>query len=481
MRLPLVLALFFLTLPGQAGDTPNGPGAAISTDKAHPDLLRLEKDLTAQKAEKKSGRVTPEQYQEWLIKFRSDLDAAAARVPPSLDNTAAHARITALLGESGQARAALSQALESNPGSPVLLRTKSRILYDQGDYPGAARDGLEAWEKSGRTDKAAWELYQISKGRIAPTAAETLSPPRTQGPAAVATDDSNMPYKLAVKGQAHAGDVPLPALGQTTPAHGTGNFPLWPLAVPFAGGLVAYGLYRGAKEDDDSKAAPSPAGKMAVPQEIALAPGGFLISANSGPARAAATVIKEALLKTAPEAAGSVVITVATIGIIVAAGVATIYGLNEMIAAQDKYNEAIDTHREDQKRSTQSHRIGHINEELENTELQPQPSSSGGNNRKGGRSSGPSSKYCTPPQGLGNIGGGDGTIDVILRNAERWLGPGYKQLGPGRYRSADNKRQFRMRDGDLNDSKQGPHVHFECIGPNGRDIIENSHVKILEQ
>lgn len=471
MRLPLVLALFFLTLPGRADDAPSDPRATVSAEKAHPDLLRLEKDLAAQQAEKKSGRVTAEQYQEWLIKFRSNLAATAARVPHSPDNTAAHARITALLGDSGQARAALSQALESNPGSPVLLRTKSQILYDLKDFPGAARDGLEAWEKSGRTDKAAWELYQISKGRVAPAGA-TPPPLRTQGTTAVVSDESNKPYKLAVKGPAHAGDVPIPGFEQTPPARSAGNSPLWPLAVPVAGGLIAYGVYRGTKQDDPSKAATS---------TEALAPGGLLVSANSGPARAAAKVIKEALLKTAPEAAGSVIITVATIGIIVAAGVATIYGLNQMIAAHDKYNEAIDTHRDDQKRSTQPHRLGHINEEPENTEIQHQPSSAGGNNRRGGRGSGPSSKYCAPPQGLWNIGGGDGTMEEILRNAERWLGPGYKHLGPGRYRSEDNTRQFRMRDGDLTDSKQGPHVHFECIGPNGRDIIENSHVNILDQ
>jgi hypothetical protein len=31
---------------------------------------------------------------------------------------------------------------------------------------------------------------------------------------------------------------------------------------------------------------------------------------------------------------------------------------------------------------------------------------------------------------------------------------------------------------DLLDPVQGPHVHFEVLGPDGRTIIENSHVGI---
>lgn len=46
------------------------------------------------------------------------------------------------------------------------------------------------------------------------------------------------------------------------------------------------------------------------------------------------------------------VITAATFGLIVGAGVATIYGLDRMIEAQDKYNESIDTRRDEQNKPT---------------------------------------------------------------------------------------------------------------------------------
>ena len=81
-------------------------------------------------------------------------------------------------------------------------------------------------------------------------------------------------------------------------------------------------------------------------------------------------------------------------------------------------------------------------------------------------------------KGFGNIGGGATTAENALGQAQKWLGQGYKEIAPGVYRSADNTLQFRMTVSDLTDLKQGPHVHFEAIGPDGRTIIENSHIGI---
>jgi|GEM_PF-4050806 len=78
--------------------------------------------------------------------------------------------------------------------------------------------------------------------------------------------------------------------------------------------------------------------------------------------------------------------------------------------------------------------------------------------------------------GHGNIGGGKASADEVLRAALKWLGEGYTEIARGVFRSVDALRQFRMTDADLTDPRQGPHVHFESIDPNSRDIIENSHV-----
>jgi len=80
-------------------------------------------------------------------------------------------------------------------------------------------------------------------------------------------------------------------------------------------------------------------------------------------------------------------------------------------------------------------------------------------------------------KGFGNVSGGATTAENALVQAEKYLGKGYKEISPGVYRSADGTRQFRMTSSDLLDIKQGPHVHFESIGSNGK-IIENSHVII---
>jgi RHS repeat-associated protein len=81
---------------------------------------------------------------------------------------------------------------------------------------------------------------------------------------------------------------------------------------------------------------------------------------------------------------------------------------------------------------------------------------------------------------LKNVDGGQALVETVLRNADEWLGPGYRQIDEGVYRSADDTRQFRMTNDDLLDPNQGPHVHFEAIGPDGRAIVENSHVGLID-
>lgn len=82
-------------------------------------------------------------------------------------------------------------------------------------------------------------------------------------------------------------------------------------------------------------------------------------------------------------------------------------------------------------------------------------------------------------RGLGNISGGIGSVEEVLAGALKWLGMSYKEISPGVFRSTENaSNQFRMTTESLIDPRQGPHVHFESIGPDGRTIIENSHVKI---
>jgi hypothetical protein len=77
-------------------------------------------------------------------------------------------------------------------------------------------------------------------------------------------------------------------------------------------------------------------------------------------------------------------------------------------------------------------------------------------------------------KGFGNVAAGVLRDERVLGSAERWLGEGYREISPGVHRSADNARQFRMTPSDL--GARNPHVHFESIGPDGREISENAHV-----
>jgi hypothetical protein len=69
--------------------------------------------------------------------------------------------------------------------------------------------------------------------------------------------------------------------------------------------------------------------------------------------------------------------------------------------------------------------------------------------------------------------------DEVLDVAAFWLGEDYHEIAPGVFRSRTYPgRQFRMTTSDLADPRQGPHVHFEKVGPDGRSILENWHVPL---
>jgi hypothetical protein len=78
--------------------------------------------------------------------------------------------------------------------------------------------------------------------------------------------------------------------------------------------------------------------------------------------------------------------------------------------------------------------------------------------------------------------GGHGPMqeDVALEQGLRWLGKGYREIGPGVYRSADGLRQFRITDADLipTHGSIGPHVHFEAFDSLGIPL-ENLHIPVV--
>jgi len=71
-------------------------------------------------------------------------------------------------------------------------------------------------------------------------------------------------------------------------------------------------------------------------------------------------------------------------------------------------------------------------------------------------------------------------VDLILRLAIEWLQPGYIEVGPWVFESADGRHKFHMTDNDL-EGKHGkaPHVNFKIIKKDamGREeLLTNIHV-----
>ena len=64
----------------------------------------------------------------------------------------------------------------------------------------------------------------------------------------------------------------------------------------------------------------------------------------------------------------------------------------------------------------------------------------------------------------------ENVTDESLDTAIDFLGPGYKDLGGGRFQSLDGSRQVRMGNNDImGNHGGGPHINFEILGPNPRN------------
>jgi RHS repeat-associated protein len=73
------------------------------------------------------------------------------------------------------------------------------------------------------------------------------------------------------------------------------------------------------------------------------------------------------------------------------------------------------------------------------------------------------------------------TADQALSAGEKWVGPGYTEIGKpgsGVFRSADGARQFRIDNGSITGAHNPgvPHVHLETISPGSKVPIANNHI-----
>jgi RHS repeat-associated protein len=73
--------------------------------------------------------------------------------------------------------------------------------------------------------------------------------------------------------------------------------------------------------------------------------------------------------------------------------------------------------------------------------------------------------------------GGKITESGFLRSAEKYLGPGYKEVSSGRYVSSDGLRQLRFGAHEVRGTQL--HGHFEAYDKVGGRVIENTRVNII--
>jgi|GEM_PF-1687137 len=260
--LALSLLPAFCAAAQEATSSPVSQAGTSAPDDARPspELLDLEKNLTQKQADKTAGRMTPEQYQDFVKQFRPMLEETAARVAPTPLNQSLHSRILLRLGNSGDALANLNASLKKNPEDPELLSAKSFILYDQKDFAGSSAAANAALQKDPNNQDALW-LKHLSEERSPPSFKIPGSPwdmsasaeAGVQGLGRAASDDSGKPYVLPVKAGKSAAP-PSPNLDAAAPAPSGHDAPLVPLAATGVALWIAAGLAARQSQDNATAA-----------------------------------------------------------------------------------------------------------------------------------------------------------------------------------------------------------------------------------
>lgn len=234
-RLFLLAILLLSCLPAEAGES------------LAPELQQLEKKLTAQQEAKGNGSISLEQYQTFLGEFRPELTEAMDQIPPSPENTTAHARILVLLGEHAEAAAILNRALEEKPGDHTLRLSLGQTQLESKDYAGALASA-NAILKTDPTNQNALFLKHQSVGRVTPSA-NGAPPPTTASPIAGLNAGTQAVFTDSAKRRPIVNDVP--DISQGSPmSNERPSSPLWPMAA-LGAGLIGYGVYRNRRQEMD--------------------------------------------------------------------------------------------------------------------------------------------------------------------------------------------------------------------------------------
>ena len=303
----IVLAL--LAAPSSAAEFSAGleSPSVIAADatKPAPELVRLDRELTRILEAKEQGRITPDRFKDFAIRFRADLDAAKAAASPSPANTALHARILRRLGEFTQAGEVLSAALEHDPKNPALRVALSQVRFGEKNFPAALAEANAALALDPANEEAL-VLKHFSEGRVAMNVetAGNHAPALARKSFArrfhfVAADPATLPFKLPVKIAPATAPPDLIARGEAPAA--PGPLPLLPLAVVAGLGLAAYEISRSrsAYESTDGldDAHPKPVGqyqRLVAGAILAGALGGLVFTAGAAALSAAPVALSYA-------------------------------------------------------------------------------------------------------------------------------------------------------------------------------------------
>ncbi len=140
------------------------PLAHSASQTVQSDLQRLEQVFDRANSGRKQGRLKPERYEAFLIKFRAAVDQAWGVSLHSPADVAAYARLEARLGDPARAQSTLSEALKKNRKDPTLHLASGEIALQNREYANALTHA-EAILRADPGNKRALALKHFSAGR----------------------------------------------------------------------------------------------------------------------------------------------------------------------------------------------------------------------------------------------------------------------------------------------------------------------------
>jgi tetratricopeptide (TPR) repeat protein len=168
--------------------------AAVAAPAADPSFFALERELKAAREDFEKGRVAKERHEAYMAEFKPRFEAAVRNSLETPENSAARARIMAMLGEGAGAQEVLRRTIAANPKDEGLQTSLGQVQIESGNYAGALATANKILERDPTNKNALFLKYLSEKRSQGISGSSTIS-----GPGRTSASDSPPSGRPAAK------------------------------------------------------------------------------------------------------------------------------------------------------------------------------------------------------------------------------------------------------------------------------------------